>query len=66
MNSKIMLTMKTWKEEKEKDKISSFKKIIEQEMERKNRMGKEVIKVIQNKENIVRDAAEKKKNVIIF
>ena len=35
-------------------------------MENKVRMEKEVIKVLKNNENIVRDAAEKKKNVMIY
>ena len=53
--------VKAWKEEKEKDKIS-FKEIFEQqEMESKVRMEKEVIKVLITNENIVRDAAEKKR-----
>ena len=53
--------MKVWKEEKEKDKIS-FKEIFEQqEIKSKVRMEKEVIKVLKNNENIVRNAAEKKK-----
>ena len=58
--------MKAWKEEKEKDKIS-FKEIFEQQqMESKVRMEKKVIKVLKTNENIVRDAAEKKKNVMIY
>ena len=58
--------MKAWKEEKEKDKIT-FKEIFEQqEMESKVRMKKEVIKVLKTNENIVRDATEKKKNVMIY
>ena len=35
-------------------------------MESKVRMEKEVIKVLKTNENIVRDAAEKKKNVMIY
>ena len=57
--------MKAWKEDKEKDKIN-FKEIFEQEMESKVRMEKKVIKVLKTNENIVRDAAEKKKNVMIY
>ena len=35
-------------------------------MESKVRMEKKVIKVLKTNENIVRDAAEKKKNVMIY
>ena len=35
-------------------------------MESKVRMDKEVIEILKTNENIVRDAAEKKKNVIIY
>ena len=55
--------VKGWKEEKEKDRIS-FKEIFkQQEMKSKVRMEKEVIKVLKTNENIVRDAAEKKKRM---
>ena len=64
MNLKILLTtneVKAWKEEKEKDKIS-FKKIFaQQKMESMVRMEKDVIKLLKINENIVREAAEKKK-----
>ena len=53
--------VKIWKEEKGKD-IINFKKIFEQEeMEHKENMKKEVIKVSNTKENIIRNAAEKKR-----
>ena len=39
----------------------NFKEIFQQQMKHKGYMKKEVIKVIRTKENIVRDAAEKKR-----
>ena len=43
--------MKTWKEEKEKDKISFKETYEQQEMESKVRMEKEVIKILKTNEN---------------
>ena len=58
--------VKIWREEREKDKIS-FKEIFEQqEMENKENVEKEVIQVIKTKDNIVKDVAEKKKNVMMY
>ncbi len=51
----------------QEEKIVDFREIInQQEMERKNNLEKQVIKVIKSKENVVRDVVEKKKSVMIF
>ena len=54
--------VKNWREEKEKDKMC-FKEISKQEMEHKKNMEEDVIKI---KNNIIRDTAEKKRNVILY
>ena len=60
MELKILLTMKCkyGKKKKERDEISFEEIIQQQEMEHKENMEKEVIKVIKTKENIIWDAAE--------
>ena len=57
-----------WKpgKKKEKDEINYKKIFDQQEMESKVGMEKKVINVSKTNENIIRDAGEKKKNVMIY
>ena len=57
--------VKRWREEWEKNKID-LRGIFEQEMKQKENVKIKIIKVIKTKNNIVRDAAENKNNVIIY
>ena len=58
--------MKAWKEEKEKDEFASRKYLNNKKWKAKWEWKKKVIKVLKTNGNIFRDAAEKKKNVMIY
>ena len=56
---------KEWRKEKEEEKIS-FKEIMESQNREKNDLTKEIVKVIKQKESVLRDTVDKKKCVIIY
>lgn len=55
-----------WKKEKEEEKIDFRKIVEEQNAVSKSELSKEVVRVIKEKQEIVRDAVEKKKTVVVF
>jgi len=61
----IKNVQKEWSREKDEVKVS-FREIIESQKHDKENLTKAVIKVIKEKENIVRDTVDKKKCVVIF
>ena len=62
----LNVKQETWKKEQEEEKID-FKKIVaEQDTVRKCELSKEVVRVIKEKQEIVRDTVEKKKTVVVF
>ena len=54
-----------WKKEKEEE-IISFKEIVESQNREKPDLTKEIVKVIKQKESVVRDTVDKKKCVVIY
>ena len=53
-----------WRKDQQKEQ-ESFKKIMENQIKKEN-VTKTIVKVIKKSENLVRDAVEKKKSVIVF
>ena len=58
--------MKSWKEEREQEKINMSEIIRKQQEEHDKEMAKKVVKIIKEKDNIVRDTVQKKMCVVIF
>ena len=54
-----------WKKEHQENRVN-FREIIETQRHEKENLAKEVVKVIKEKENIVRETVDKKKCVMIF
>ncbi len=54
-----------WRKEKEEEKVN-FTEIIEVQKKEKTDLSKEIVKVIKQKESMVRDTVNKKKCIIIY
>ncbi len=58
--------MKSWKEEREQEKIDMTEIIRKQQEEHDKEMAKKVVKIIKEKDNIVRDTVQKKMCLMVF
>ncbi len=58
--------VKSWKEEREQEKIDMTEIIRKQQEEHDKEMAKKVVKIIKEKDNIVRDTVQKKMCLMVF